>query len=327
MGRTSAPGVSESNVQNATYTYAADAEASDTYAITLTPAPSAYADGQRFTFKANTANTGAATLNVNGLGAKTIKKNTDQDLITGDIEAGSIVEVRYDTTNFQMVSVSAIAPGTGDMTIAVYDPTAVSGDAFDMDNMVEGTNLILTTAERTILGNTSNTNTGDEVAASKTVAGVVELATTAEIDTGTDTGRAVPVDQFVASKRNVRWLVFNLVEAATDTATATNIAGDFVSPIAGTILQSDTTPFYLYATNSTAGTTGTMVVDISIGGTSIMTTNKLDFDTTEKTTTTAATPPDLTTTALAVGDIITIDIDAIHTTAAKGLTVYMAVRE
>ncbi len=164
-------------------------------------------------------------------------------------------------------------------------------------------------------------------ASSTSQKGPVELATTAEINTGTDSTRAMPVDQFVASKRNVRWLVFNLVEAATDCATATNIAGDFVSPIAGTILQSDSTPFYLYATNSTAGTTGTMVVDVSINGTSIMTTNKLDFDTGEKTTTTAATPPDLTTTALAVGNIITIDIDAIHTTAAKGLTVFIGVRE
>jgi len=164
-------------------------------------------------------------------------------------------------------------------------------------------------------------------ASSKTVAGKVELATTAEIDTGTDSTRAMPVDQFVASKRNIRWLVFNLVEAGTDCATATNIAGDFVSPIAGTILQSDSSPFYIYATNSTAGETGTMVVDVSINGTSIMTTNKLDIDSTEKTTTTGATKPDLTTTALAVGDIITIDIDTIHTTAAKGLTVYIAVRE
>lgn len=129
------------------------------------------------------------------------------------------------------------------------------------------------------------------------------------------------------SKRNIRWLVFNLVAPDTDCAVGTNIGGDFVSPIAGTILQSDTSPFYLYATNSTAGTTGTMVVDVSLGGTSIMTTNKLDFDTGEKTTTTASTPPDLTDTTIAVGDILTIDVDAIHTTAAKGLTVYIAVRE
>jgi hypothetical protein len=183
-------------------------------------------------------------------------------------------------------------------------------------------------ANQTSVGTLSSGNATAVVdAASKTLAGKVELATTAEIDTGTDSTRAIPVDQFVASKRNIRWLVFNLVEAATECAVATNIAGDFVSPIAGTILQNDSTPFYLYATNSTAGSTGTMVVDISINGTSIMTTNKLDFDTGEKTTTTASTPPDLTTTSLAVGNIITIDVDSIHTTAAKGLTVYMAIKE
>ena len=203
---------------------------------------------------------------------------------------------------------------------------------FDTSTDTLATGILTTTGAVTATGavtgsNLSGTNTGDEVAASVTVAGVAELATTAEIDTGTDSTRTMPVDQFVASKRNVRWLVFNLVEVGTDCAEATNIAGDFVSPIAGTILQSDSTPFYLYATNSTAGTTGTMVVDISINGTSIMTTNKLSFDSTEKTTTTSATPPDLTTTSLAVGDIITIDIDSIHTTASKGLTVYIGVRE
>lgn len=52
--------------------------------------------------------------------------------------------------------------GSGDMLAATYDPTTVNGDAFDMDNMAEGTNLILTAGERTILGNTSNTNTGDQ---------------------------------------------------------------------------------------------------------------------------------------------------------------------
>jgi hypothetical protein len=41
---------------------------------------------------------------------------------------------------------------TGDMLAATYDPTAVAGDAFDMDNMVEGaTNLILTDVERTAI--------------------------------------------------------------------------------------------------------------------------------------------------------------------------------
>lgn len=58
---------------------------------------------------------------------------------------------------------SQLGAGSGDMLASTYDPTAVNGDAFDMDNMAEGaTNKILTAAERTILGNTSGTNTGDQ---------------------------------------------------------------------------------------------------------------------------------------------------------------------
>ncbi len=89
--------------------YAADAGASDTYAITLAPAPTAYVTGMPVSFKANTANTGAATLNVNALGAKTIKKQYNQDLATGDIVANQIVDVIYDGTNFQMQSPVAAA--------------------------------------------------------------------------------------------------------------------------------------------------------------------------------------------------------------------------
>jgi len=183
-------------------------------------------------------------------------------------------------------------------------------------------------ADQTSLGTVTVGNVTAVVsAASKTLAGKVELTTTAEIDTGTDSTRAMPVDQFVASKRNIRWLAFNLVEAGTDVATGTNIGGDFVSPIAGTILQSDSAPYYIYSTNSTAGVTGTLVVDVSLNGTTIMGTNKIDTATAQKNSYTSSTHPDLTDTTIAVGDILTIDIDSIHTTAAKGLTVYMAVRE
>lgn len=87
--------------------YAADAGSTDAYAITLSPTPTAYTTGMTVRFRANTANTGAATLSVNALGAKTIKKNHDQDLADNDIEAGQIVEVTYDGTDFQMLSPTA----------------------------------------------------------------------------------------------------------------------------------------------------------------------------------------------------------------------------
>jgi len=88
---------------NKTYkNYAADSVGSDSYAITLQSAFGAYYEGMEVTFKAGTANTGACTLNVNGLGAKTIKKNYNEDLATGDILANQLLTVQYDGTNFQI---------------------------------------------------------------------------------------------------------------------------------------------------------------------------------------------------------------------------------
>lgn len=98
--------VSQKDFQIGAEVYAADAGASDTYAITLSPAPAAYTNGMQIKFKANTLNTGPATLNVNSLGAIAITKNNDQPLQTGDIEANQIVTVTYNSTGptFQMDS-------------------------------------------------------------------------------------------------------------------------------------------------------------------------------------------------------------------------------
>ena len=57
-----------------------------------------------------------------------------------------------------------------------------------------------------------------------------------------------------------------------------------------------------------------------------MTTDKISIETTEKSSRNAGTQPVLTTTSLATGDLITVDVDAIQTTAAKGLTIYLVVQ-
>ena len=91
-------------VQTGQQIYAADAGSTDAYVISLQPPLMAYITGMVIHFKANTANTGACSLNVNNLGAKSIKKMHDQDPGDGQIEAGQIVTVVYDGTNFQMQS-------------------------------------------------------------------------------------------------------------------------------------------------------------------------------------------------------------------------------
>jgi len=104
------------NVQNQAHVYADDSVGTDSYAITLPVTPAALAAGQRFSFKAGTANTGGATLAVNGLAATPILKFHDQALETGDIESGQIVDVEFDGTNFQMQSPVASQMSTADVT-------------------------------------------------------------------------------------------------------------------------------------------------------------------------------------------------------------------
>lgn len=81
------------------FVYAVSASGSDTYAVTLSPAPSALTDGLLVWLKVDVGNTGAATLNVNGLGAKAIKKGVSRDLDSGDLVAGQQVALIYDLTN------------------------------------------------------------------------------------------------------------------------------------------------------------------------------------------------------------------------------------
>lgn len=90
--------------------YAADTGAANAYAITLSPAPSAYVSGMTVRFLATNANTTASTLNVNGLGVKSITKFGSVALGANDILAGQDVEVIYDGTRFQMLSVPSSVP-------------------------------------------------------------------------------------------------------------------------------------------------------------------------------------------------------------------------
>ncbi len=124
--------------------FAVDGGSTDDYAISVDPAPSAYVEGNLFLFKANTANTGACTLNVNGLGAKALKINKDQDPPSGYIKAGSIVVVVYNGTNFEIVSV-ATSPGVTNAEITAIDGPTVTFDlnATNKHKVVLGGNRIL----------------------------------------------------------------------------------------------------------------------------------------------------------------------------------------
>lgn len=95
--------VTTAKVAPGAYFYADGVYAAGVYGVTVTPAPSAYAAGQIFRFKADTTNTGAVDVNINSLGAKNLYKNVDQELLAGDIQEDQVVEMLYDGTNFQLL--------------------------------------------------------------------------------------------------------------------------------------------------------------------------------------------------------------------------------
>lgn len=73
------------------------------YTLTSGQSLAAYASGQGFWINASFTCNAAATLNVDGLGAKAITKNGTVATVSGDIISGNIYRVVYDGTQFQVV--------------------------------------------------------------------------------------------------------------------------------------------------------------------------------------------------------------------------------
>jgi hypothetical protein len=83
--------------------YAADSGSANAYVVALSPALAAHVAGMPIFFRAANANTGASTVNINGLGAVAIRKYGLAALEAGDIAAGQIVGVIYDGTYYQLI--------------------------------------------------------------------------------------------------------------------------------------------------------------------------------------------------------------------------------
>lgn len=82
--------------------YATTTGTANAYVLTLAPALTQLISGMPIRFMASFTNTGAATLNVNGLGAKSIVKYGDVSLISGNITANQVYTVLYDGTDFHL---------------------------------------------------------------------------------------------------------------------------------------------------------------------------------------------------------------------------------
>jgi|GEM_PF-2910938 len=124
-GRTITPSGIAPTIQSGSYLACADAGASDAYACATVPVLSAYTTGMQLNLKANTANTGAATVQVGALAVIPIKKlsgGITTVLADNDIRAGQWTLLVYDGTNFQMQGQTGTSLQSADVP-AITTPT------------------------------------------------------------------------------------------------------------------------------------------------------------------------------------------------------------
>lgn len=111
------------------------ATATNAKVITLNPAPTEYVDGMAISFKNNTQNTSAVTLNINSLGAKSVVKSNGTVLASGNLKAGSIYTVRYNVTTGNF-----ILQGEGGEYGTATAPDVLTGKTIGTeDGIIDGT--------------------------------------------------------------------------------------------------------------------------------------------------------------------------------------------
>jgi len=138
-------------LQDLSGVYFATTGSSNAYVVTPAPVVTAYAAGQRFYINASFGNTGAATINISGLGAKSLKKDGTVALVSSDIASGTIYSVVYDGTNFQMSNIAIptnlVVAGTLDVAGVADFADVITGGQVDYNVQTGTTYTIVGTDE------------------------------------------------------------------------------------------------------------------------------------------------------------------------------------
>ena len=352
----------------------------DTYAATITGV-SAYTQGDVYAIEFGNANTNGCTININSLGAKTLYKNHNVELVGGDIMAGQNFILIYDGANFQMLGVApnqmfAFVTNADSVTITKGQPVyafGASGDRMSVkranntseatssktvglvfstsiasgatgyiitQGVINGINTAVYTAGDTLyVGNTAGalTNTMPYAPNHLTRIGIVERANAGNgqiyvsVQNGFQLDELSDVDITSTPPSDNAILRYDsgtsLWKAELIPCEIQAACSDEVTPLTtGTAKLTFRMPYAMNVTAvraslTTAQASGNILtIDINESGTSILST-KLTIDNTEKTSTTAATPPVISDSVLADDAEITIDIDQIGASGATGLKV------
>jgi hypothetical protein len=130
------------------------ATGTDTYAVSI-PGVTGYTLNDAYAIGFTNANTGASTLNINGLGAVNIAKNNTVPIIGGDIAANQQFIAIYDGTNFQLLGVApnqmfAYVTNADSVTINRGQPVYAFGATGDRMTVKLANNTSEATSSKTV---------------------------------------------------------------------------------------------------------------------------------------------------------------------------------
>lgn len=147
--KTDAPNIGQ--VQDNSTQYAVAGGSPNALTLTLSPALTAYVNGQRINFNALSTNTGAATITVNGLSALTMTRVDGSPMQAGDIQASTIYEIIVSGSN-------AVLQGVGEFVVGQCQLTMGGGDL--ILSRYNGYKLFINNAFRIIPSSPPTINTG-----------------------------------------------------------------------------------------------------------------------------------------------------------------------
>lgn len=251
-----APSVIQENRQG----YVTDSGLANAMVVSMpTKALSSYTAGLELSVLVGTTNTGASTLNVDGVGAKTILRANGSALSVGDLTSGYIVKLVYDGTNFRLIGASetaAAASATAAATSATEAAASASAAATSATNAANSATAAASSATDAANSATAAATSASDAATA--VSGYV--AKTGSTMTGALVLYGAPAaDLQAATKKYVDDAIFASGSAYTaDVATITLTGSEFgLSPVAtatvlGNVSGSSAKPGALTATQLTA---------------------------------------------------------------------------
>ena len=194
------------------------------YQLVTSASSTAYATGDMYVFRANHASVGTSTLNVNGIGARIIKKFGNQDTVADDIKANQVVQVAYEpSADVWQLLTAAFAPNLNDLSDVDLSGGAATGDALIYD----GSTWSAATAGAQTIGELSDVSasspaTSDFLSFDGSVWAPVQLDVTSEINTAFNVSGSAPLYACRA------WVNFDGTRNETNTGASSNGANVYI---------------------------------------------------------------------------------------------------